>query len=72
MAPQHLSLCHRVDHPPCGVTRCGELIAVAVSQIDGDPVVSHRPVNPALEITIAHIEKIIALKNASSLVSGDA
>jgi hypothetical protein len=39
------------------------LIAVAVSQIDGNPVVSDRLVNPALEI--AHIEKIIALKNAA-------
>jgi len=67
MAPQRLSVCvkRRVDHPSCGVARCRELITVAVSQIDGDPVVSDRLVNPALEITVAHIEKIIALKSAA-------
>jgi hypothetical protein len=38
------------------------LIAVAVSQIDGDPIVGDRLVDPALEITVAHFKKIIALQ----------
>ena len=47
------------------MTRCCELITVAVAQIDRDPIVCNRPVNPALEIAIAHIKKIIALKRAT-------
>ena len=55
----------RVDHPPCGITRSRKLIAVAVAQIDRDPVVRDRLVYPALEIAVAYIEKIIALKRAA-------
>ena len=44
----------RVDHPPHGITRCGELIAVAVAQIDRDPVVRDRLVELALEIAVAY------------------
>jgi hypothetical protein len=55
----------RVDHPPHGITRCGELIAVAVAQIDRDPVVRDRLVELALEIAVAYVEKIIALKYAA-------
>ena len=51
-----------MDHPPHIVSRCRELIAVAVTQIDGDPIVGDRFVDPALEITIAHFKKIIALQ----------
>ena len=54
----------RIDHPPGSVPRCRELIAVAVSQIDGDPIVGDRLVDPALEITVAHFKKIIALQRA--------
>src|SRR5262245_11117523 len=54
----------RMDHPPDSVSRCRELIAVAVSQIDGDPIVGDRLADPALEITVAHFKKIIALKRA--------
>ena len=54
----------RIDHPPDSVSRCRELIAVAVSQIDGDPIVGDRLVDPALEITVAHFKKIIALQRA--------
>ena len=53
-----------MDHPPDSVSRCRELIPVAVSQIDGDPIVGDRLVDPALEITVAHLEKIIALQHA--------
>jgi hypothetical protein len=53
-----------MNHPPDGVSRCRELIAVAVSQIDGDPIVGDRLVDPALEITVAHFEKIIALQRS--------
>jgi hypothetical protein len=55
----------RVDHPPHSITRCRELIAVAVAQIDRDPVVRDRLVDPALEIAVAYVEKIIALKYAA-------
>ena len=55
----------RVDHPPCEITRCRELISVAVAQIDRDPVVRNRLVDSSLEIAIAYIEKIIALKHAA-------
>jgi hypothetical protein len=54
----------RMDYPPDSVSRCRELIAVAVSQIDGDPIVGDRLVDPALEITVAHFKKIIALQHA--------
>jgi hypothetical protein len=54
----------RMNHPPDNVSRCRELIAVAVSQIDGDPIVGDRLVNAALEITVAHFKKIIALQCA--------
>ena len=54
----------RIDHPPGGVSCCRELIAIAVSQIDGDPIVGDRLVDPALEITVAHLKKIIALQRA--------
>ena len=53
-----------MNHPPDSVSRCRELIAVAVSQIDGDPIVGDRLVNAALEITVAHFKKIIALQRA--------
>ena len=53
-----------IDHPPDSISRCRELIAVAVSQIDGDPIVGDRLVDSALEITIAHFKKIIALERA--------
>lgn len=53
------------DHPPCGITRCGELISVAVARVDCYPVVRDRLVESALEIAIAYIEKIIALKHAA-------
>ena len=49
---------------PDSVSRCRELIAVVVSQIDGDPIVGDRLVDPALEITVAHFKKIIALQRA--------
>ena len=54
-----------IDHPSYGIARCREVIAVAVSQIDGDPIVSDRLVDPALEITVAHIEEIVALQCAA-------
>src|SRR4029450_9214014 len=54
----------RMDHPPDSVSRCRELIAVAVSQINGDPIIGDRLVDPALEITVAHLKKIIALQRA--------
>jgi hypothetical protein len=53
-----------MDYPPDSVSRRRELIAVAVSQIDGDPIVGDRLVDPALEITVAHFKKIIALQRA--------
>jgi hypothetical protein len=53
-----------MDHPPDGVSCCREVITVAVSQIDGDPIVGDRVVDPALEITVAHVRKIIALQRA--------
>ena len=40
------------------------MIAVPVSQIDGDPIVGDRLIDPALEITVAHFKKIIALQRA--------
>ena len=49
---------------PSSVSRCRELIAVPVSQIDGDPIVGDRLVDPALEITVAHFKKIIALQRS--------
>jgi hypothetical protein len=54
----------RIDHLASSVSRCRELIAVAVSQIDGDPIVGDRLVDPALEITVAHFKKIIASQRA--------
>src|SRR5690242_18358719 len=54
----------RVNHPNDSVSRCRELIAVAVSQIDGDPIVGDRLVDSALEITVAHFNKIISLQGA--------
>ena len=54
----------RIDRPPDSISRCRELIAVAVSQIDGDPIVGDRLVDPALEIAVAHFKKIIALQRA--------
>ena len=53
-----------MNHPSDGISRCRELIAVAVSQIDDDPIVGDRLVDPALEITVAHFKEIIALKRA--------
>ena len=47
----------QMNHPPDGISRCRELIAVAISQIDGDPIVGDRLVDPALEITVAHFKK---------------
>ena len=54
-----------VDHLPHGITRCRELIAVAVAQIDCDPVIRDCLVHPALEIAVADVEKIIAQKQAA-------
>jgi hypothetical protein len=59
-----LSLEDRINHLPDSIARWRELIAVAVSQIDGDPIVGDRLVDPALEITVAHFKKIIALQRA--------
>src|SRR5215471_6012638 len=53
-----------MDHPPDSVSRCRKLITVAVSQIDGDPIVGDRLVDPTLEITVAHFKKIITLQCA--------
>jgi hypothetical protein len=53
-----------MDHPPDSVSRWRELIAVAVSQIYGNPIVGDRLVDPALEITVTHFKKIIALQRA--------
>ena len=53
-----------MNHPSDGISRCRKLIAVAVSQIDGDPIVRDRLVDPALEITVAHIEEIVTLQCA--------
>jgi len=50
------------DRLPGSISGCCKLVAVAVSQIDGDPIVGDRLVDPALEITVAHFEKIIALQ----------
>ena len=55
---------YRVDHLPQGITSCRELIAVAVAPIDRDPIVRDSPIDPALEIAVTYIEKIIALKRA--------
>ena len=52
----------RTDRLPDSISGCCKLVAVAVSQIDGDPVVGDRLVNAALEITVAHFKKIIALQ----------
>jgi hypothetical protein len=60
-----LSLEDRIHRPPHSIARFRELIAVAVSQIDGDPVVGDRLVDPALEIAVAHFKKIIALQRAA-------
>src|SRR5262245_41739723 len=54
----------RVDYLPDSISRCRELITVAVSQIDGDPIVGDRLVDPALEITVAHFKKRIASQRA--------
>ena len=62
--PPFYSLEDRINHPPHGIARCRELIAVAVAQIDGDPIVGDRLVDPALEITVANFKKIIALQRA--------
>ena len=52
-----LSLEDLINHPSLSIARCRELIAVAVSQIDGEPIVSDRLVDPALEVTVAHFKK---------------
>ena len=52
----------RTDRLPDSISGCCKLVAVAVSQIDGDPIVGDRLVNAALEITVAHFKKIIALQ----------
>src|SRR5262245_57322087 len=67
MVLRHLLANYRVDHPPHGITLCGELVAVAVAQIDRDPVVRDRLVEPALKIAVAYVEKIITLKYAARL-----
>src|SRR5215471_21639592 len=54
-----------IDRPPNGIARGRELVAVAVAQIDSDPVLCDRFVDPALEIAVAHTEKIVALKRAA-------
>ena len=53
-----------IDHLPQGITSWRELIAVAVAQIDHNPIVRDSLVDPALEIAVTYIEKIIALKRA--------
>jgi len=47
----------RTDRLPDSISGCCKLVAVAVSQIDGDPIVGDRLVDPALEITVAHLKK---------------
>jgi hypothetical protein len=56
---------YRIDHLPHGIASCRELIAVTVVPIDRDPIVRDSPVDPALEIAVTYIEKIIALKRAA-------
>ena len=56
---------YRIDHLPHGITSCRKLIAVAVVPIDRDPIVRDSLVDPALEIAVTYIEKIIALKRAA-------
>jgi hypothetical protein len=53
-----------MNHPSDGISRCREVIAVAVSQIDSDPIIGDSLVDPALEVTVAHFKKIIALQGA--------
>ena len=55
-----------MNHLTDSVSRCRELIAVAVSQIDDDPIVGDRLVNAALEIALSRTvpKKIIALQRA--------
>ena len=55
---------YRINHLPHGITSCRELIAVAVTPIDRDPIVRDSLVDPPLEIAVTYIEKIIALKRA--------
>ena len=55
---------YRVDHPPHGITRCRELIAVAVVRVDRYPFVRDGLVDPVLEIAVTYVEKIIAQKHA--------
>ena len=55
---------YRVDRPAHGITLCGEVIAVTITLIDRDPVVCYRLIDPALEIAVAYLVKIIALKDA--------
>ena len=52
----------RTDRLPDSISGCCKLVAVAISQIDDDPIVGDRLVDSALEITVAHFEKIIALQ----------
>ena len=60
-----LRLENRLNHLSCSIARCRELIAITISQIDGDPIVSDRLVDPTLEITVTHIQEIVALQCAS-------
>lgn len=55
----------RFNRAAYGVSCCREPIAVAVAQIDRDPVVCDSFVDPTLKIAVANIEKIIALKRAA-------
>jgi len=54
-----------VDPSAYGVARCSELIAVAVTLIDRDPIACDRLIDSALEVAVANFEKIIALKCAA-------
>ena len=52
-----LRLENRLNHLSCSIARCRELIAIAVSQVDGDPIVGDGLVDAALEITVPHFKK---------------
>jgi hypothetical protein len=55
---------YRVDRAAHGITLGREVIAITVALIDRDPVVCYSLIDPALEIAVAYIVKIIALKYA--------
>src|SRR6185437_6175093 len=55
----------RLERAAGGKAGGGELIAVAVAPVDGDPVVGDRLVEPALEIAVAHAEEVVAREHAA-------